>query len=116
MVSTVARGQAAEQLAAEYLQRHHGYQIDQINYRALRGEIDIVARDPQGVLVFVEVKTARDLRYGHPLFRINRTKQRTLHVMARIYLDRASHSGPCRFDAIAIVGGKLEHLKNAFLA
>ncbi len=109
------KGVHGEEAAVEYLE-NLGYEIVTRNFQTRHGEIDIVAREPGGSLVFVEVKTARDLRYGHPFFRVNRAKQHKLSIMARIYRERARDHGPCRFDAVAIVGGKVEHLKNAFLA
>ena len=41
-------------------------------------KIDIIARDPQGTLVFVEVKATWTDRAGDPAFRVNKKKQRTI--------------------------------------
>jgi putative endonuclease len=49
-------GEAGEELACKYL-GSHGYGISFRNYRRKWGEIDIIARDPDGILVFVEVKS-----------------------------------------------------------
>src|SRR3989344_1853714 len=51
-------GKTGEDLACEYL-KDKGYKILLRNYRQKWGEIDIIAKDPKGVLVFVEVKTMR---------------------------------------------------------
>jgi len=54
-------GKAGEDLAAIFLKRK-GYGILDRNFRRKFGEIDIVARAPDGTLVFVEVKTLKN--YG----------------------------------------------------
>jgi putative endonuclease len=57
-------GGRGENAAAVYLQRK-GYKIIERNYRTKYGEIDIVAKDPEGILVFVEVKTLSDNSAGN---------------------------------------------------
>jgi putative endonuclease len=49
-------GGVGEDLAHIYL-KNKGYRIINRNYRAKYGEIDIIAKSPSGVLVFIEVKT-----------------------------------------------------------
>jgi len=49
-------GELGEDLACEYLKRQK-WRILGRNQEIPAGEIDIIARDPKGVLVFVEVKT-----------------------------------------------------------
>lgn len=49
-------GGRGENAAAVYLQKK-GYKLVERNYRTKYGEIDIIAKDSEGVLVFVEVKT-----------------------------------------------------------
>jgi putative endonuclease len=114
--STREKGQAAEDMAADHLLAH-GYTILSRNYQSRRGEIDCVARDPSGTIAFIEVKSARHGSSLHPFFRVTRAKQMKLVSMARQY--RSEHSltdTPCRFDVIAVQAGRVEHLKNAFLA
>jgi putative endonuclease len=112
---TRAKGRIAEDKAAEYL-LSLGYRIVTRNYQTRDGEIDCIAEDPNGTLVFVEVKSAYDLSMGHPFYWVTRGKQRKLAIMARRYLAEHSISRtPCRFDVIALVKGKIDHLRNAFL-
>jgi putative endonuclease len=111
---TRGKGKQGEDLAAEHLLAS-GFTLIARNYQTRHGEIDCVARDPDGILVFVEVKVCSGGRYGHPLFKVNRAKQRQLVAMARHYCAQHRVSGPRRFDVIAIQGGRLTHLKNAFL-
>jgi len=49
-------GQAGEQIAVAYL-RQKGYKILKTNVRYVWGEIDIVAKDYNNILVFFEVKS-----------------------------------------------------------
>lgn len=49
-------GHLGENIACEYLV-NKGYTICERNYRKPWGELDIIAKDPDGTLVFVEVKT-----------------------------------------------------------
>jgi putative endonuclease len=114
--TTRSKGRQGENEAADYLVSL-GYKIISRNYQTKRGEIDCIAEDRSGTLVFLEVKAASTDRFGNPAFWVTRAKQRTIAAMAKLYL--AEHnitSHPCRFDVITLYKGKLEHIKNAFLA
>ena len=90
-----------ESLAAKHL-KARGYEILARNYRALRGEIDLIVRDGE-FTVFVEVKTRRSLKFGVPQAAVTWQKQRQISKVALAYLQ--SHNlldAPCRFDVIAI--------------
>ncbi len=114
--NTREKGYDGEDAAAEYLLAN-GYSIISRNYQAKRGEIDCIAKDPNGTLVFCEVKSARSLQYGHPAFWVTNDKKRKIIRMAQRYLVEHKYTGrPCRFDVITIVMGKIEHIKNAFLS
>jgi putative endonuclease len=113
--NTRAKGASAEDLAAEYL-INRGYKILGRNYRVRIGEIDCVASDRDGTLVFVEVKSARTGSCGHPFSWVDAAKQRTLARVAKWYLaEHRIKSCACRFDVIALSNGRIEHLRNAFL-
>ncbi len=49
-------GKIGEDIACKYLQ-DKGYTIIERNFRKKWGELDIIAKDPANVLVFIEVKT-----------------------------------------------------------
>lgn len=51
-------GKYGEDLACEYLV-NKGYKIIERNYRKPWGELDIIAKSPDKILVFIEVKTMR---------------------------------------------------------
>jgi putative endonuclease len=113
--STRAKGASGEDVAINYLESK-GFVIITRNFRVRTGEIDCIARDKDGTLVFVEVKSSRTGVCGHPFSWITPAKQRTLAKVARLYLAREHiTSGACRFDAIAVCNGSIEHLKNCFL-
>ena len=97
-----------------------GCEILARNYRALRGEIDIIVRDGK-FTVFVEVKTRRSLRFGLPQEAVTIQKQRQISKVALAYLQAQNLlDAPCRFDVIAIHLSprlellKLEQLESAF--
>jgi putative endonuclease len=56
MADNITTGTIGEQMAADYLKRG-GYKILETNVKYPWGEIDIVAKDHDKTLVFVEVKT-----------------------------------------------------------
>lgn len=113
---TREKGARGEERAVNYL-LDQGFSIITRNYQTRQGEIDCIAKDPHGTLVFIEVKCGNAKKYGHPLFWITPAKQRTLANMARRYLaEHQTRNTPARFDVIAICNDEITHLKNAFFA
>jgi putative endonuclease len=109
-------GDAAEQLAAAYLERQ-GLAIVGRNYRCKGGEIDVIARDG-ATLVFVEVRLRRSRDFGGAGASIDFAKQRRVLLAAQHYLARHGEQ-PCRCDAIlldALDATRVEWLKNAITA
>ena len=98
-----ATGIGGEELAAAWLTRH-GWTIIARNWRCREGEIDIVARDPTGVMAVVEVKCRRGDGFGHPLEAITRDKVRRLRRLAAAWA--AAYEGPgfatLRLDAVGV--------------
>lgn len=111
-------GQRGESLACRYLSRL-GYRIVLRNYRTKIGEIDIIAEE-NGVLVFVEVKTRRGHRCGHPFEAVTEAKRRQISKAALCYLtETGRHGQMARFDVVAVsfAGGVepvIELARNAF--
>ncbi len=114
-----AVGETGEQRATEYLQKS-GYTILERNYRSRGGEVDIVARDRDGCIAFVEVKTRQNLSYGLPQFAVTQRKQHQISKGALSWLTRnRMHGRAARFDVIAVLlqdaaEPKIEHIINAF--
>lgn len=108
-------GLAGEQAACDYLEKQ-GYQIIQTNYRCPLGEIDIIARD-QEAIVIVEVRTRTGYSYGGPEESISPEKARRLQKLTLYYLkSMARKELPCRIDLIAVILNRrdytLESLKH----
>lgn len=118
--STKKTGDEGEDLAVGLLESK-GYTIIKRNYRYGKGEIDIVAKDPQEEgLVFIEVKSRKNFEYGSPEEAITKNKIKQLKRIAELYLyENEIEEMLCRFDVIAILmipGQKpqIEHFVNAF--
>ena len=94
-------GKLGEKIGEDYL-KEQGYQILERNVRSPFGEIDLVASD-RGTLVFVEIKTRRDVTFGFPEEAVGRRKRNQLVRLASWYLARHPKLRPSvRFDVLAI--------------
>jgi len=116
--TTGQRGDVAEVLACRYLEAR-GLVLVTRNFRCRLGELDLVMRDgPQ--VVFVEVRSRVNRRYGRPIETITPTKQKRLLRAAAYYLQKTACTAPCRFDAVGITSENgvdtVEWINNAFQA
>ena len=114
--TTKQKGDAAEDRALQHLQAQ-GLQLVQRNYRTPGrggGEIDLIVKDADGTLVFVEVRQRSDQGHGGALASITYVKQRRLVFAARHFLSKLRQLPPCRFDVVAVEGEKLHWFKAAF--
>ena len=98
MSGTKASGDQGEALAGRYLEAR-GYTILDRQWRCRFGELDIVARSPEGVLCFVEAKRRRRA--------------------ANLYMGFHGLDCPARFDVAEVYEGKdgafrVEYLEDAF--
>lgn len=114
-------GDHGERLAEDHLVES-GLQIVARNWRIaageLRGEIDLVARDGDA-LVVVEVKTRRGRGYGLPAESVTPRKQAKLRRLATAFLrDTGLRAASVRFDVVGVlVEGErttVTHLRGAF--
>jgi putative endonuclease len=125
-----ALGGLGEELAVEHMRRL-GFTVVARNVRTRHGEIDLIAVDGHGTLVFAEVKTRRasNRRRGlcpeqQPLAWLKTSQQRRLRRLAQAWLYETSARRPrartIRFDAIGvIVDGRdrllrLDHIEGAW--
>jgi putative endonuclease len=119
--TTKAIGDAGEARALEHLQRA-GLMLVERNYRLARGpharggEVDLILRERDGTLVFVEVRARGDARHGGAAASVGTAKQRRIVLAARHYLMRMPSPPPCRFDVVAIDGDRVDWLRGAFEA
>ncbi len=117
--TTKALGDAVEQHALDHLSAH-GLALVQRNYRLARGpharggEVDLIMRDRDGTLVFVEVRARKDARFGGAAASIGAAKRRSLVLAAMHFVRRFPSPPPCRFDVVAVDGDRIEWLKAAF--
>lgn len=105
-------GRLGEREAARYLERR-GYQVVGAGFLARRGEIDLVCKRGQ-TLVLVEVKTRSSDRYGTPAEAIGSRKRRALTRAAAEYRALASWRGPIEFAVVALhvdAGGSVTDLE-----
>jgi putative endonuclease len=94
-------GRRGEALAARELRRR-GYVILERRWRCRIGEIDIVAREGE-VLVVVEVKARSRSDYGPPIDAVDRKKRRKLEKLARAYLQKKKLQDlSLRFDLVGV--------------
>lgn len=111
-------GLIGEEIAQTYL-ISTGYIILETGYRFKRLEIDIIAKTPNGCLTFIEVKTRRGLRWGHPSGAVSGAKERNISKAASAYMRQINHDWEIRFDIISILlhqdgSHTLEHIEDAF--
>ena len=71
-------------------------------------------REPDGTLVFIEVRVRRDERFGGAAASIGAAKRQRLVFAASHFLRRFASPPPCRFDVVAIDGDHIEWLRAAF--
>lgn len=106
-----AVGVFGEQLAHDRLVEQ-GWRVLQRNWRSRSrdcpGELDLVALDPDGVLVVVEVRTRRGRSCGTALESVTPLKLRRLRRLFGVWWSeqdagaRVRHSGGARIDVVAV--------------
>jgi len=105
-VRTKEQGDRAEQLALDHLQGQ-GLRLVRRNFRTPGrggGEIDLIMREPDGTLVFVEVRQRASQTRGGAAGSITGQKQRRIVFAARHFLHLIRSEPPCRFDVVLVHG------------
>jgi putative endonuclease len=111
-------GDAGEELAALHLLKN-GYNILMRNYVFQKGEIDIIARK-KDIIVIVEVKTRSTPDFGDPQDFLKPGQIQRLVATANHFVENfvEDEDVNVRFDIVAIIknkaGTKLEHIEDAF--
>lgn len=107
-------GAAFEARALDFLRRQRMRLVAR-NVTCRGGEIDLVMRDRDGALVFVEVRARAGSRYGGAAASIGVHKRMRILLAARYFLvTRGASESPCRFDAVVFEGSRLVWLRDAF--
>ena len=113
------KGKIGEDIACKYLEKNN-YTIIERNFRCKQGEIDIIACDElEKELVFLEVKTRTNLKYGRPSEAVQKSKQDHIIKAAKYYNYKNKIKNiPIRFDIIEVSlnnsNYKISHLKQDF--
>jgi putative endonuclease len=114
-------GARGERIAAEHLTRL-GFALLDRNWRASRGELDLVLRDG-GEIVIAEVKTRGGTAYGHPFEAITAAKLARLRRLAgewcAAHPEVAGSHPRVRIDVVAVLAPRegmptVEHLRGVF--
>jgi putative endonuclease len=111
-------GKAGEKAAADLL-RSRGYQVVGAGFLARRGELDLVCRRGND-LVVVEVKTRMSDAFGTPLEAVGSRKRRALMAAASEYRALAEWRGPIRYVVVGVMvkpdgGLEAELIEDPFL-
>jgi putative endonuclease len=111
-------GVSGEEAAVRYLEKKR-FKIVTRGFRFHRGEIDVIAYD-KDTLVFIEVKTRRNLEGGLPEEAVTPAKQAQIRKIAEAYLAMNRIGDvPCRFDVMSLLnepgrGFAVRHIRDAF--
>ena len=96
--TTKQAGDAAEARALAHL-RAAGLRLVARNYRTPGrggGEVDLILREADGTLVFVEVRARASARFGGAAASVGAAKRRRIVFAARHFLMRQGRPPPCR--------------------
>lgn len=112
-------GKAAEDLAADYLQRN-GYRILVRNFRFQKAEVDIIAQKDE-LIVIVEVKARSTDAFMLPQEAVTKTKIKSIVSAANHYMEEFDKQNEVRFDIISVLPDEhknliINHITNAFEA
>ncbi|HXS28944.1 MAG TPA: YraN family protein [Steroidobacteraceae bacterium] len=114
-------GAAAEEIAAGYLAAH-GAEILERNYRRRLGELDVIAREGDTLLI-VEVRTRSTSAYGGAAASIDgRKRRRIVRAAQQLLQQRRTFAGlAVRFDVVVVSNAEtaaptVEWIRHAFSA
>ncbi len=136
-------GRKGEALAENYLKKK-GYKFICRNYCVKGGEIDLIFALPikvqikeldedisqgkikrelreniiknmQNILVFVEVKTRSNDKFGKPYEAVGYFKEKHLRTAANKFMQENDlQNASIRYDCVSVDGDKIEHIKDMF--
>ncbi|MBL8007334.1 MAG: YraN family protein [Ignavibacteria bacterium] len=113
-------GNAGELIARNYLAGKN-LKFIRNNYRFGRTEVDLIFEDEaNNTLIFIEVKTRRNTKFGFPEESVTLNKQKNFRktVMGFISENPAYSSHDLRIDVISILlyerNHEIRHIENAF--
>lgn len=113
-------GRWGEKRCEKFLKKK-GYKVLARNYLCKTGEIDLIAADRDGTVVFVEVKTRANEKFSDAEAAITGAKKIRMGRAARYFLAcNRIEERKLRFDVVAIVvdgasACQIRHYENAFV-
>ncbi|MEK7554728.1 MAG: YraN family protein [Patescibacteria group bacterium] len=115
-MTSISTGKSGENIATKYLQSLR-WKIIERNFKKPWGEIDIIAKDTDGTLVFVEVKAMRQSDFLTPEDNMSRAKLKKVARTASLYaasntLVREDRGWRIDLIAIELSGEEIRHYKN----
>ncbi|MFK5893694.1 MAG: YraN family protein [Pseudomonadota bacterium] len=111
-------GKAGEEQACQFLQSQ-GLKLIDKNFYSRFGEIDLIMLD-NNYLVFIEVRSRKNMGFGSSLESITLVKQNKLRKTADFFFLKNVHYNkmPARFDVVLIpptsINDQINWLQNAF--
>lgn len=108
----ILSGKDGEERACNYV-KSKKYKILERNYRCPYGEIDIIAKY-SNTLVIIEVKYRKSIKFGKGYEAVNYTKQQKIIKTVQHYINENNIKMPVRFDVISIDDNKITYIENAF--
>jgi putative endonuclease len=119
VIDRIRTGREAELAAGRFLEAQRLIILTR-NYRCRTGELDIVARTPEGVVVIAEVRLRSHCNYGGGAASVDWRKQRKIQRAARHLLATHPALARCalRFDVLDVKpdgdGFTIEWIRHAF--
>jgi putative endonuclease len=109
-------GALGEQLAKEFLVSE-GYKILEENWHFHHHEVDLIA-SKDDFIVFVEVKTRSNIRFGTPESFVDKGKQSRIIASANAYIKMKKITKEVRLDIVSVIlkddKKSVQHIPNAF--
>ncbi len=108
------KGKIYEKKAEDYL-ISRGVKILERNYCGKHGEVDLIGLEGD-YYIFIEVKYRKNSCFGEPIEAIDMRKMKKIYLTAIEYIEKNDiFNEKIRFDAITILGRKVEWIKNLIL-
>ena len=110
-------GKEGEEVASQYLLKKQ-YKIIGRNFKCRQGEIDIIAKEGKQ-LVFIEVKTRSNAKYGLPIEAVTYVKRKHILKAIEYYIFiKKCEMDFIRIDVIEVYkegeGFRICHIRDAF--
>lgn len=113
MAKHLQTGRLGEQLGAAWL-IENGYQLIAQNWRHSHWEVDIIAAK-ENILHFIEVKTRRTKKFGHPEAAVTKKKIQNLINASEEFLYQFPLWKRIQFDILSITIIKNEPVEYFFI-